>query len=312
MSTPRTEQTTKKRLLSPDSYNIINSVTPIKKKPRQGNCNLVGNLTSDRNMAENETVPGDLAAWMAKISGQLERTVNKQDIELLATKQDIVLINDRITAQAHKIKQIRDEMGQYKKDLDILRESMDREEALKLNRKFRHVTIGNVNNMSDRSQNQTTRGMSTRNNIVIEGLKGDSETEILAEFLSLTTELKVIVYESDVDEIFHMKQRNDKIKTLGPVLVKLNHKSVRDSIMKNKSSLRGSETRRDVYINPDEPLETRRTKAISTVAPKYTFFSSPHPFFLFSAPLFLFSAPLFFSSPHPSHPVPPPPPPGIS
>ena len=153
-------------------------------------------------------------------------------------------------------------MGQYEKYLDNLRVNADREEASKLNRIYRHDTASNVNNMYDQNQNVPTRTSSSRRNIVIEGLNDDSESEILAEFLSLTGELKVIVYKADIDEIFRMKCRNERIKTPGPVLVKLNRTSVRDSIMKNKASLKTSETRSKVFISPDEPLEVRRTKAI--------------------------------------------------
>ena len=96
-------------------------------------------------------------------------------------------------------------MGQYK-DLDNLRVSVDRGEATKLNQIYHHVNPGNVNNMSDQTRNVPTRGSSTRRNIVIEGLNGDSESELLAEILSLTGELKVIVYKTDIDEIFCMKR----------------------------------------------------------------------------------------------------------
>ena len=153
-------------------------------------------------------------------------------------------------------------MGQYKKEINSLRESVDQGEATKLSLMYRHVDPANVNNMSTRPQNQLTRGSTSRTNIVIKGLKGEAESDILAEFLSLSRELNVIVYKTDVDEIFRMKRRNDKIKMPGPVLVKLNRTCIRDSIMKNKSKLKTSEARSDVYINPDELLETRRMKAI--------------------------------------------------
>ena len=54
-------------------------------------------------MEGKEPVPRDLTPWMARISGQLKQSVIKKDIELLATKTDIDLINDRITAQAQEI-----------------------------------------------------------------------------------------------------------------------------------------------------------------------------------------------------------------
>ena len=172
---------------------------------------------------------------MARISGQLEMTVNKKDIELLATKTDINIINDRITAQAEDIKQIRDEMGQYKKKINNLRDNMDRGEATKLNRMYRQLGQPNVNNnMSDQTRFQTPRPASTQKNIVVEGLNGDTESDIVAEFLNLTAELNVIVYKTDVEDIFRMKRRDVNATTPGPVLIKLSRVSVRDSIMKKR------------------------------------------------------------------------------
>ena len=106
MYTPKPDQTSKKRLLSPESSNYINSSTPTEKKQRQFDPSLPRKQNTGNIMAVKESVPGDLTTWMARISGQLEQTVNKDDIKLLATKQDIDLINDRITAQAEEIKQI--------------------------------------------------------------------------------------------------------------------------------------------------------------------------------------------------------------
>ena len=48
----------------------------------------------------------------------------------------------------------------------------------------------------------------------------------------------------------------------GPVLVKLNRVSIRDTIMTKKANLRFTEDRKNIFINPDEPVEVRRIKAI--------------------------------------------------
>ena len=47
-------------------------------------------------MAEQEEVPQDLKTWMARISGQLELSANKQDLEGLATKEDITKLKPKV------------------------------------------------------------------------------------------------------------------------------------------------------------------------------------------------------------------------
>ena len=104
--------------------------------------------------------------------------------------------------------------------------------------------------MVDRRQLTATRGMSTRKNLVIEGLKGASESEILTEFLDITAQLEVLVYKVDVEEIFRMKRRDLNATTPGPVMIKLNRVSLRDRIMQKKANLRYSLTKKGRVYQP--------------------------------------------------------------
>ena len=200
MTTPTIDNiSSKKRLLSPETINAASFLTPDEKKQRQ-NITIEGLTLLILDMEGNDSVPDNLTAWMARISGQLDLTVNKTDIENLATKEDITLINDRNTAQGEEIKQIREEMDKYKKDLNRISETMDRNEAVRLNRMYRTADSnmgqgqGDVNNMTTLNQNRSTKTSPARRNIVIEGLKGETETDMLIEFLNITVELNIIVY----------------------------------------------------------------------------------------------------------------------
>ena len=254
-----------KRLLSPESANLQTLQTPIEKKQRHKSSTSAEFNLITFEMNEEEIVPRDLQAWMAMISKQLKTVVCNTDLEDLATKQDLQNMNDSVVAQGEEIKQIRDELTKYKKDFDALRISFDEAEARNLHRKYSTAdSMGqsNVNNMADRRRIPPFGVQSTRKNLVIEGLKGQTESDMIASLLHITSELGAIVYKVDIDTIFRMNRRDETNRSPGPVLVKFHRISVRDSILKRKINLRHMDEMKMVYINADEPLEVRRTKAV--------------------------------------------------
>ena len=254
-----------KRLLSPESAGLTWTLTPTEKKLRQD-----GLITKDldpiyMSMAENEIVPRDLQTWMATNSAQLRLTTNKSDLEELATKTDLLKMNDTIIAQGEEIKQIREELQQHKKDLDSMRSTFDETEARRLNRKFESADIGmrgNVNNMADRRTTGPTESQSTHKNLVIEGLKGVTDIDMIADLLRITTEIGAIVYKTDIDSIYRLNRQDSRNQAPGPALVKFDRIPVRDSILKNKFNLCKIENMKTVYINADEPVHIRRMKAM--------------------------------------------------
>ena len=265
---PATDQGTK-RLLSPES---VQQPDILDKRLRHDSLEFEDQDPSQKiipsNMEGKDSLPKDLNTWMAQISGQLKMTVQKSDLDTLATKEDLSIIRDNITAQGEEINQLRQEIAGYKKDLDSLRTTFDLNEAEKLNRKLqtagRYVGQNNNNprNLASADQFQTSRPQSTRRNLVIEGLTGNDENEMIASLLKLTTALGLVVYKCDIDAIFRMKRRNVVITTPGPVLVIFNRVTVRDNILKNKVNLRHIDGMKETYVNADEPLEVRRTKAM--------------------------------------------------
>ena len=110
-----------KRLLSPESVGLTSSVTPYEKKLKQFNLidSEVNPLLPE--MSQNELVPRDLQSWMATISAHLKLTTNKADLEELATKTDLLKMNDTIVAQSRNktnqrgITTTQEGFGQYEK-----------------------------------------------------------------------------------------------------------------------------------------------------------------------------------------------------
>ena len=241
-------------MLSPESVSLPATSTPIEKRQRHNSkkaCDI-----NPLNLNKMETEPQDLQSWMAMISSQLKLT---------ATKLDIQQMNDAITAQGQEINQIKDELKLHKKDLDDLRNSFDQSQARRLNRMYNTTSTrgqANVNNMAEQNKNRPLNEHSTRKNLVVEGLKGESEDEMIASLLSITTSIGAIVYKTDIEEIFRLKRRDSTNLTPGPVLVRFNRIAIRDNVLKRKINLHGMADMKSVYINADEPVEVRHLKAI--------------------------------------------------
>ena len=252
MTDPTNEQGIK-RLLSPDSTKLTEA-EKLDKRLRQNSIEIEDDSERIPSMAEAEQPERDLKSWMATISGQLKLT---------ATKQDLDTINNRIDAQGIEIKQIRDELSQYKKNFDNLQASFDQNEARKFSGEYettnRNSNLRYVNNMAPRGGSVSNN---PRKNLVIEGLKGDDEEELITNLIQMTTSIGAVVYKSDITNIFRMNRRDAENQTPGPVMVSFARISLRDNILKKKINLRYINGMSKVYVNADEPVETRRAKAI--------------------------------------------------
>ena len=255
-----------KRLLSPESVNLPTS-NKLDKRQRHDSLLIEEDLPEKQEKMANKEIPeSDLKSWMTRISAQLELAASKTDIVGLATKKDLDKVTDRIVAQGEEIKQIRDEIDQYKKDFDALRTTVDLAEARKLTKSYetrdRMLPARNVNNMADSVRYQPTRQTTTRRNLVIEGLKGSNEEEMATNLIRIATEIGAILFKTDIDSIIRLNRRDKSNMTPGPAVVCFGRISIRDNILKKKINLRYMDGMSEVYINPDEPVQVRRAKAI--------------------------------------------------
>ena len=243
-----------KRLLSAESINLPTS-TKLDKRQRQESLIVVEDLPDNQPTMDGKDIPGsDLKIWMARISAQLELAASKTDIVGLATKQDLDKIDDRISAQGEEIKQIKEELDQYKKDIDAIRLSVDQAEAMKLNRSYEtsnQMRMGrNVNNMANLDLPRPSRQNTTRRNLVIEGLQGANEEDMITNLIRLATEIGATLFKSDIESITRLGRRDMANKTPGPVLVCFTRISIRDNILKKKFNLRQIPGMNGVYVNP--------------------------------------------------------------
>ena len=101
-----------------------------------------------------------------------------------------------------------------------------------------------------------------RRNLIIEGLPGEDEEAIYANFLRITSAINVIIYKSDIEGLSRLPRRDRENKSPGPVLVTMTRAVLRDNILKNKAALMDDPDMTSVFINADETKEVRIAKSI--------------------------------------------------
>ena len=183
-----------------------------------------------------------------------------------ATKADITQIEDKVTAQNMEIQQMKVKLNAQDDNLRKLQSTVDECVAANLVLK---------ENLTTRREQASDQGMSTnmaapsrkpvdsaRRNLIIEGLPGEDEGAIYANFLRITRVVKVIIYSSDIEGLSRLPRRDRENKTPGPVLVTMKRVVHRDSILKNKSALMDEPDMTGVFINADETKEVRIAKSI--------------------------------------------------
>ena len=265
----------KKRVYSPNTVVSPTSAPNQEKKTRKNSIEIdeinpspVEMEPDPETMPQQDLTMADLKSWMNKISNQLSETVKLENIKDLASKADLDTINDRITAQGTEINQIRDELNKCQQDITQLRTQFDLTTAQELDRKQGSAERGlgqvqgrDSTNMAD-NNNNSTRRTSTRRNLIFQGLKGNSEEEIVAAIISVALAIGVIMYSSDIESVLRLRNRDDTKTTPGPVLITLKRTLQRDMILKKKVHLQIVPNMNHIFINADEPIDVRRNKAI--------------------------------------------------
>ena len=109
--------------------------------------------------------------------------------------------------------------------------------------------------------NKPREGSTRRRNLVIEGLKGDSEDEMRSAILEISNVLEMTLYNEEIEQVIRMSRRDQANKTPGPVLVTLSRDILRDSFLCKKGKLQDTMGFNKVFVNADEDIEIRRAKS---------------------------------------------------
>ena len=249
-----------KQVLSPESTQATKNSED---KRRRNEYNLsIDELdpTQIGNMEPAKPTLKDLQLSIEKILTWLNLTASADDIKDLVTKEDFKEMDIRLMAQNHEINQLKDNMRKMKVSLDTLQATMDGQIANNMATGGR--PWGHEPGSTTRSTNMVARSVNTqrtenpqRRSLVIEGLGGESNDEMIVALIKTAAAIKVTIYASEVEQIVRMGRRDLNNKRPGPVLVTLSRAILRDSILRKKGGLIGTPDFQQVFINADEAIE---------------------------------------------------------
>ena len=183
-----------------------------------------------------------------------------------ATKADITQIDDKVTAQNMEFQQIKMKLTTQEDNIRKLQNTVDECVAANLVLKDELNARQTQAPVRDLSTNMAAPIRKTvdiaRRNLIIEGLPGEDEEAIYANFLKITSAIKVIIYKSDIEGLSRLPRRDRENRTPGPVLVTMTRAVLRDNILKNKAALMEDPDMTGVFINADETKEVKIAKSI--------------------------------------------------
>ena len=186
-------------------------------------------------------------------------------IDNTATKSDLSLMNDKLSAHSIEIDQMKDRMSTIETTVKELQTSLDSAIAREAERKSKTADRGTrikTTNMADPAGSARRPIDSKRRNLICESLLGANDDKIAAKFIEVADKLGTTVYRSDIEVIDRYQHRDLNDKRPGPVLITLSRIVTRDAILKKKVQLKQHPQMENIFINADEPFETRKAKAI--------------------------------------------------
>ena len=218
---------------------------------------MVGDEEGEMTAVTSDVTMADLKLTLDSIMIRLATT---------ATKADIMQIDDKVTAQNMEIQQIKKTLTTHEVDIRKLQNTVD--ECVAANLVLKEELNANrvqapVRELSTNMAAPTRKTVDiARRNMIIEGLPGEDEEAIYANFLRITSTINVIIYKSDIEGLSRLPRRDRQNKTPGPVLVTMTRAVLRDNILKNKAALMDHPDMTGVFINADETKEVRIAKSI--------------------------------------------------
>ena len=201
---------------------------------------------------------------MTDLLSLLKQTAKITDLDDVAKKSDLVSLQETVNSHALEIKQLREDMALQMKRIQELENSVGGQAAKNFNR-----TQPDTNNFRQSQyggpQTQNIRFDQRSKNLVFVGVPPLSEPELEPYILQLCTALSIITFPSDIESLVVMTRRDPTSLRPPPILVTFDKQHVRIGLLKHR--LANMEKYRDVYINPDEPIEVQRNKATFRKSP---------------------------------------------
>ena len=185
-----------------------------------------------------------------------------KEFKKLATKEDLVQIKGTMVAQSAEIQQLRGEMEKQGERIKVLEDEMGARAAVEVNRTQRPDVDTRPRMQYGGAQSARPQSQDRRQNIVVHGIKIDKDEDMLETVLDMCQAMNAVVFSSDIADITWLGRFESGMASPPPLRVSFHFQYMRDNILRKKSKLLAKPKFANVFINPDEPLETRRVKGM--------------------------------------------------
>ena len=243
-----------KRNWSPNTNTSPSTLNEEKRRRNESGDNVIPTSGNTNDLKEPTML--DLKTYMDAIMTRLNTT---------AAKIDITSINDKITAQNIEIDQLKVRVNKHEEVMKNLQATIDEGVAASLTRKLQSADANSrmsTNNMADPSAGRWQNTTSTRRNLIIEGLQGETEEDMCSNMIRICAAIKITLYKQEIETIVRYTRRDDSSPNPGPVNVTVSRVVLRDTILRKKNGLKDIKSMEHIYINADESFEVRKAKSI--------------------------------------------------
>ena len=204
--------------------------------------------------------PATADVTLADIMAQLKLTAKVSDLADVAKKKDLVELQGIVSANSIEIQQLKDDLQTQSRRIQLLEESAGRQAASMLDRTKPDVDVNRINKYGGALSAPSQQNPRKRN-LVFEGIPAMDEREVIGFVVQMCAALEIVAYSVDIEDVIPMRRR-DGVNKPPPVLVTFAQLHIRSAILRRKYKLANMEKYSAVFVNPDEPVETRRAKAV--------------------------------------------------
>ena len=241
-----------KRELSVGSTPSPSSLVQVDKK-QKGN-----NQEFDWPDMEPAVVPTEIT--LVDIMAQLKLTAKVSDLEDVAKKKDLIELQGIVSANTVEIQQLKEDLQIQSQRIQLLEESAGRQAASMFDRTRPDVDVNRINKHGG-AQAATPQQNTRKRNLVFEGIPAMDEREVIDYVVQMCATLEIIAYPTDIEDVIPMRRRDSSDKP-PPILITFAQLHIRSAILRRKYKLANTDKYSTIFVNPDEPVEVRRAKAV--------------------------------------------------
>ena len=242
-----------KRILSPENTLI----TPDKRVRHQS----IGLSSIDPTVVPSGPEVFTMADIMAEIRKLRVEAVKKDDLAAFVQRDELKSFEDKQVAQAEEISQLRLQNEAQEARLKQVEEAQSKLVIERASRESRpEAAVTNINNYGARAgpSEESPRWL----NIIVHGICKEVSEDLFSIVISIGDCLGMTVYREEIRDVYRLPNRDPKSARAPPILVAFNRPFLRNNFLRRKYDLAKVDKYSGVYLNADEPMETRRLKGL--------------------------------------------------